>query len=170
MRLLIIAALVVFLYFEFKREKTIVIEYYYDGPYQQEVVNGLNYWTTNRLNFKQVDSIDNAYLIIEHTDPSRIKKSDWVAQYSPRTKTILLNKAYDHVLKEDYLSGAIAHETGHMFGLQHNTEEGSIMNDKILSNTQPTMLDKLRVNDKLTYFYYKKLIENFLLSNESPDR
>jgi hypothetical protein len=57
-----------------------------------------------------------------------------------------------------------------MFGLQHNTEEGSIMNDKILSNTQPTMLDKLRVNDKLTYFYYKKLIENFLLSNESPDR
>jgi hypothetical protein len=165
MRLFIIAALAVFLYFEFKREKSVVIEYYYDGPYQEEIANGLNYWTTNRLSFKKVDSIDNAYLIIEHADSSRIKKSDWVAQYSPRTKTILLNKNYDHVLKGDYLSGAIAHETGHMFGLKHNTEEGSIMNDKILSSTQPTMLDKLRVNDKISYLYYKRLVENFLIAD-----
>lgn len=165
MKLLLIIAIGILFYFEFKRDKSLLIEYYYDGPYPEEIARGLDYWTTNRLAFKKTESIDSAYLIIEHADPNRIKKSDWVAQYSPRIKTILLNKNYDHVLKDEYLSGAVAHEAGHMLGLGHNTEEGSIMNDKILSTAKPSMLDKLKVNDKISYLYYKKIIEKFLLSD-----
>jgi hypothetical protein len=168
-KLLLILIVGVLSYFEYNRDKTLLIEYYYEGPYQEEISNGLNYWVTNRLNFKQVNSIDQAYLIIEHADPSRIKKSDWVAQYSPRTKTILLNKNYDHVLKGEYLSGAVAHEAGHMLGLGHTTEEGSIMNDKILSTAKPSMLDKLKVNDKISYLYYKRLIERFLLDDPTTN-
>jgi len=166
-KLLLIIAIGVLFYFEFKRDKSLLIEYYYDGPYLEEISRGLEYWTTNRLIFKKVDSIDNAYLIIEHADPSRIKKSDWVAQYSPRIKTILLNKSYDHVLKGEYLSGAVEDEDGHMLGLGYNTEEGSIMNYNILSTAKPSMLDKLRVNDRISYLYYKRLIEKFLLNNET---
>jgi hypothetical protein len=168
-KLLLIIAIGVLFYFEFKREKSLLIEYYYDGPYPEEIARGLDYWTTNRLAFKRTESIDSAYLIIEHADPSRIKKPDWVAQYSPRTKTVLLNKEYDHVLKGEYLSGAVAHEAGHMLGLGHTTEEGSIMNDKILSTAKPSMLDKLKVNDKISYLYYKRLIENFLLNDTTAN-
>lgn len=165
MKLLLIIAVGVLSYFEFNRDKSLLIEYYYEGPYLEEISKGLDSWVTNRLIFKRVESIDDAYLIIEHAKPERIKKADWVAQYSPRTKTVLLNKNYDHVLQGEYLSGAVAHETGHMLGLQHTDEDGSIMNEKILSTAKPTMLDKLRANDKISYLYYKRLLEKFLLSD-----
>ena len=57
MKLLLIIAIGALFYFEFKRDKSLLIEYYYDGPYPEEIAKGLDYWTTNRLAFKKTESI-----------------------------------------------------------------------------------------------------------------
>ena len=166
MKMFIIGILLFAFYFKATEQKTISIEYYYSGPYESEIQRGLDYWGSNRMEFVRVDDVEAAYLKIEFVDPEYIKKHNWVAQYVPNTRTIMLNKKYEKNLRGQYLSSTVAHEAGHFIGLEHNNETKSIMNYKINHDTAPTFLDKKRANIKITILYYKKKFNEYLLSND----
>jgi hypothetical protein len=154
-------------FYYFTNEKTVSVEYYYDGPYPNEIQRGLDYWGSNRMQFSRVNNPRNAFLFIQHVDPEYIKNKNWVAQYVPRTKTIMLNNHYERYLKGSYLSATVAHESGHFIGLKHNDEVNSIMNAKLEYNkTAPSFLDKQRANDRITVLYYKKKFNNFINEND----
>jgi hypothetical protein len=145
----------------------ISIEYYYDGPFPKEIQKGLDYWGSNRMEFTRVDDRRSSVLFIQHVDSEYIKNNKWVAQYVPRTKTIMLNNHYNKYLKGQYLSAVVAHEAGHFIGLGHNDEMNSIMNYKVEYNkTSPSFLDKQRANSRITLLYYKKIFNNILIEND----
>lgn len=150
----------------FTKDDPVTIEYYYGGPYTKEVQAGLDYWATNRLQFIRVDDVQSAFLKIEHVAPEYIKNPRWVAQYAPRTKTIMLNGKYKDHLKGQYLIGTIAHEAGHFIGLDHNDELNSIMNHKIEYNLAPSFLDKQRAGKKISLLYYRKVFNDFIYQND----
>jgi len=166
MKMFIVGILLFAFYFKVTEQKTISIEYYYDGPYEIEIQKGLDYWGSNRMEFVRVDDIESAYLKIEFVNPQYIKKHNWVAQYVPSTRTIMLNKKYEKHLKGQYLSSTVAHEAGHFIGLDHNNETKSIMNYKIKHDTAPTFLDKQRANNKITLLYYKKKFNEYIFSDD----
>ena len=162
--LLISAVLFAGYFFSSYKESLLVIGYYYDGPHQIDIKRGLAYWHTNNFEFKQVLNIEDAYLIVSHTNPSQIADSKWVAQYNNRNKTIYVNNKYDKVLRGDNLSGVIAHEAGHFLGLEHNNETKSVMNNKMPYDTTPSFLDKTRARNQIRILYYKKIIDDNIFS------
>jgi hypothetical protein len=167
MKNIIVIAVLIGGFFYFTNDKSVSIEYYYDGNYPNEIQKGLDYWGSNRMEFIRTKNPRNAFLHIQHVDPKYIKNKNWVAQYVPRTKTIMLNNYYDKYLKGNYLSATVAHEAGHFIGLAHNDETNSIMNYKLeYSKTAPSFLDKQRANDRITLLYYKKKFSNFINEND----
>jgi hypothetical protein len=167
MNKIIVGIVCFFILYKFTEPKVVCIEYYYDGRFDTEVQTGLDYWASNRMEFVRVDNVEDAYLKIEHVDSSYIKKKNWVAQYVPNTRTIMLNKNYDNYLKGQYLSSTVAHEAGHFIGLDHNNESKSIMNNKIQHDVSPTFVDKQRANDNITLLFYKKKLNTFLYNNDN---
>ena len=162
--LLIAAAFFAGFFFYSNKEETFVVNYYYEGPYQIEIQNGLVSWHTDTFKFKQVSNIEEAYLIISHVNPSYISNPKWVAQYNHRNKTIYINNKYDRILKGSDLSGVVAHEAGHFIGLEHNLEGNSIMNNKTPYDTTPSSRDKERAANQIRILYYKKFIDEKIFS------
>jgi hypothetical protein len=167
MKNIFIIFLIIFGFYHLTDDKSVSIPYYYDGPFLIEIQKGLDSWGSTRMEFFRANDINSAFLYIYHVDAKHIKNSRWVAQYVPRTRTIMLNNDYDRILKGDYLSSVITHESGHFLGLDHNDESNSIMNYKIKHNSRtPSFLDKQRANDKITTVYYRKILNDFLYKND----
>ena len=122
----------------------------------------MQYWNNPNLIFNKVSSLDDAYLNIEFIDPDRMANPKWIAQYSKKIKSIQLNYAHSDILKGKRISAAVAHEFGHVIGLEHTRQINSIMNEKIPSDAQPSIHDLNRMNKKLPLFYYKMKLQNSL--------
>lgn len=168
MKNILLISLVVFGFWFFTKEaKDVTINYFYSGPYYEEINEGLNRWSSDQLHFVRVYDIDNSSLEITHVEPDYIKQKNWTAQYVPRKKTIMLNNKYNNILHGEYLISVITHEAGHFLGLKHNSESNSIMNCRVKEYMKPSFLDRKRAEKKVSILYYRNIVENFLYNDNN---
>jgi hypothetical protein len=134
-------------YNSYDKNKTFIVKYYYEGDRDECVYNGLNSWYKTNIKFERVFDKSKAILTIDHLPQNKCDIPNEVAEY--QNNKIHINK--DYYTNDKQITGVIAHEIGHYFGLHHNKDD-SVMNIEIPYGILPTDLDIRRVLEKRHFF------------------